>query len=46
MNSQKIIAAIVAQFDGVVPRGSWGETSLSYSVLNASQRSRWDVFSG
>jgi hypothetical protein len=31
MQPQQIIDAIVAQFDGVVPKGSWGETSLFYN---------------
>lgn len=31
MRPQQIIDAIVAQFDGVVPKGSWGETSLFYN---------------
>lgn len=31
MQPKRIIATIVAEFDGVIPKASWGETSLFYN---------------
>ena len=35
MTPERIISAITREFDGVVPKASWGETSLFYNPGNA-----------